>query len=338
MTWLGGWGSSNDWSEEFGLPDLQDQVVVGEWTYISVHVDDMTIEGWIPADYDTNGLNFELAEEGQVWFDHWTFTDTPEEGMLDGAPGEACDCDFLAIALDHTYDWEGIDALLPDAIEGEVTIEGTVEVGGSVLVSAPCADFHDMAQLVHSDCTPTEEQWRTWDFDTCEDIEIPGDLLNPGGETTLAEDHFGLWAFWSNGDLYLFELCPEAAPPPEPAPPVDIEGPHKANEGDDVTLTTVLTDIDPSSYQWYKDGEALEGETGTELALIGVTVDDSGEYSVVVDDGEGGGDAAYALFESRGHTVMVFPVGGAPLAGGLGLGLLVGACALAGVVSIRRKK
>jgi hypothetical protein len=122
---------------------------------------------------------------------------------------------------------------------------------------------------------------------------------------------------------------------------VDIEGPHKANEGDDVTLTTVLdplTDIDPSSYQWYKDGEALEGETGTELALIGVTVDDSGEYSVVVDDGEGGGDAAYALFESRGHTVMVFPVGGAPLAGGLGLGLLVGACALAGVVSIRRKK
>jgi len=29
---------------------------------------------------------------------------------------------------------------------------------------------------------------------------------------------------------------------------------------------------------------------------------------------------------------------GLPLAGGLGLGLIAGACALAGVVSIRRKK
>ena len=123
-------------------------------------------------------------------------------------------------------------------------------------------------------------------------------------------------------------------PPPVPASPVQVTGPYKAEEGDDVTFGIALDGIEAVSQQWKKDGEDLEGETGTELALVGVTIDDSGEYMVVIDDGE----EALVEIESDPHVLLIFPVGAVPLAGGLGLGLLAGACALAGAVTIRRKK
>jgi hypothetical protein len=210
VEWLGGYGSSNDWSEEFSLPDLQDQITaVGEWNYISVSVDDMGLYGFIPADYDTNGLNWDLVEEGQIWFDHWTFSTTPEEGML-----------------------------------------------------------------------------------------------------------------------------AEAEPPP---PPISITGSgHRLLVGQDIDLAVDAGDIEPTAYQWSKNGAELGGETGAALSILSVTTDDTGDYSCLVTYEEEGGDAAYA--EAEPHYYVWVTESALPLAGGLGLGLLAGACALAGAVSIRRKK
>lgn len=114
---------------------------------------------------------------------------------------------------------------------------------------------------------------------------------------------------------------------------VSVAGSHRLTVGDDLSLTSALTGVVADSYQWTKDGEDLEGETGSELVIVDAQLEDSGVYTVVVDDGAGG----LAEFESDDFLVVVMSAE-APLAGGLGLGLLAGACALAGVVAIRRKK
>ncbi len=129
-------------------------------------------------------------------------------------------------------------------------------------------------------------------------------------------------------------VCEGWEPPPEG---VYVAGSHRLEEGDDLALSAVPTEIVPIGYQWTKDGEDLEGETGDTLTILDVTLDDSGVYRVVATTANGG-DAPLAEFESDDFLVMVFPLGEMPLAGGLGLGLLAGACALAGAVSIRRKK
>ena len=126
-------------------------------------------------------------------------------------------------------------------------------------------------------------------------------------------------------------------PPPPPPPPISISGSgHRLLVGQDIDLAVDPGDIEPTAYQWSKDGEELGSETESTLAILSVTTDDTGDYSCLVTYDDGGGDAAYAEAEPS-YYVWVTETA-LPLAGGLGLGLLAGACALAGVVSIRRKK
>ena len=55
--------------------------------------------------------------------------------------------------------------------------------------------------------------------------------------------------------------------------------------GGAVTLTSQRGGA--TSWQWYHDGVALEGQTGQTLALSKITTNDAGRYSVVVDTGSG---------------------------------------------------
>ena len=87
------------------------------------------------------------------------------------------------------------------------------------------------------------------------------------------------------------------------------------------------------SYAWSKDGADLGVSLAT-LNVGSVVEEDAGTYTVEA-EGTVEGDPATA---EEGHQVVVYEVGEAPLAGGLGLGLMAGACALAGAVAIRRKK
>lgn len=53
-------------------------------------------------------------------------------------------------------------------------------------------------------------------------------------------------------------------------------------EGDSVTFSVSAVGREPLSYQWYKEGVLLEGVTGTKHTIESVSVEDLGNYTVVV--------------------------------------------------------
>jgi len=55
--------------------------------------------------------------------------------------------------------------------------------------------------------------------------------------------------------------------------------------GQTMTLTVVVTGgLEPYSYQWYKDNNAIAGATAASYAKASTTTADSGTYKVVVHD------------------------------------------------------
>lgn len=55
----------------------------------------------------------------------------------------------------------------------------------------------------------------------------------------------------------------------------------------DATISVTATGADPLSYQWYFDGVAISDETESSLTISGVTIDDEGEYYVVISNSLG---------------------------------------------------
>lgn len=86
------------------------------------------------------------------------------------------------------------------------------------------------------------------------------------------------------------------------------------------------------SFEWFKDGAPLVGETGSSLVIDPVTEADTGAYRVIVDTG------SKAVLISPLFFVNVVPQGALPVAGGLGLALAASACAMAGAAVLRRRK
>ncbi|MFP4501430.1 MAG: hypothetical protein ACLFTT_10565 [Candidatus Hydrogenedentota bacterium] len=135
---------------------------------------------------------------------------------------------------------------------------------------------------------------------------------------------------------------PGEAPPVDPGDEgVNIVGPGMVEETSAVELRLRVADgITPLSTQWQKlvggEFQDLTGETGTSLIFDAITLDDEGFYRAVitVDDGT----KAIVELESSAFFLNVVPEGELPLAGGLGLGLLAGVCAIAGAASLRRRK
>lgn len=60
------------------------------------------------------------------------------------------------------------------------------------------------------------------------------------------------------------------------------------NAGETMTLTVVATGgLEPYSYQWYKNNNAIAGATAATYAKASTTTADSGTYKVVVHDAYG---------------------------------------------------
>jgi len=120
-----------------------------------------------------------------------------------------------------------------------------------------------------------------------------------------------------------------------PTPIVTIQNlKNRYNFGDTVEVTAVLNIGTPISYVWKKEDVVLADETGATLLISNAQAADGGNYSVTVtfDDGE---KAIVDLTKAFFLDVGDYPV---PVAGMLGLSLLAGACAVAGVAGIRRRK
>lgn len=120
-----------------------------------------------------------------------------------------------------------------------------------------------------------------------------------------------------------------------PYPTITIQNlKRRYNIGDTVEVTAVLNNGTPISYVWKKEGVVLPDETGATLLISDAQIANWGNYSVTItfDDGE---KAITELTKTFLLDVGVYPV---PVAGMLGLSLLAGACAVAGVAGIRRRK
>lgn len=123
--------------------------------------------------------------------------------------------------------------------------------------------------------------------------------------------------------------------PPLDQPDVVVRGGGKFEVGSRVELKAVFinTDGEGATFQWYKQGVEIADATGSSLLFLNTVQDDEGWYYVVATLP----DKATEL-ESAIVFITLVPVGSLPVAGGLGLALLAGACALAGAVGIRRRK
>lgn len=121
---------------------------------------------------------------------------------------------------------------------------------------------------------------------------------------------------------------------PELETRVRISGAHTLDVGDALELVATAEGFDEGTetYAWSKDGAPLAAATDT-LTIDPVEADHSGLYEVTV-GGLVDGVAAEPIQASFTLWVGV----ATPLAGGLGLALLAGACALAGAISISRRK
>ena len=109
---------------------------------------------------------------------------------------------------------------------------------------------------------------------------------------------------------------------------VNISGPGMVVQGSDVTLWADVTgNVGDVSYQWWKDGQELPGETNNYLELLAVTEADSGLYAVAVTDDN---DTVIVT-----HNLKV--VEALPITGYLGLILLVVAASMSGFALLRRQ-
>jgi len=85
------------------------------------------------------------------------------------------------------------------------------------------------------------------------------------------------------------------------------------------------------TYQWIKDGVDKLNETLDTYEVDSVTEDDEGWYSCRVEDESKG------VRTTEPVLIRVFPEGSMPVAGVLGLGILLTACGLGAVKLLRRK-
>ena len=137
---------------------------------------------------------------------------------------------------------------------------------------------------------------------------------------------------YSAPDYVAAALDPEQGLPPV----LKITGPTgRVPLGSDVTISVEVLVGTAVNYQWYKDSTLLDGETGSAVELLNAQVADSGVYRVDVNVDNGMGKAVELYSASFTLTVSEFSV---PVGGAFGLIMLAGACGMAGVAGLRRRK
>lgn len=114
-----------------------------------------------------------------------------------------------------------------------------------------------------------------------------------------------------------------------------ITGGGKYEVGATVNLRVAFVGMDGvgATYQWFKNGAPVADATGSSLVFAPVELTDAGTYSCEVNIPD-----KATVFLTDPTVLTVLPEGSLPVAGGMGLALLAGACALAGAVGIRRRK
>src|SRR5688572_11197314 len=128
-----------------------------------------------------------------------------------------------------------------------------------------------------------------------------------------------LWKEGGGGDHMSVAWQPPGAPIPNgpitgqylsplnPAAPVlaaNLPADTTISENQDLNLSINLTAGTPTLYiQWYKDGAAIPGATGTSYSIVNAKIPDSGTYHVTVNNGHGSATSRSAVVSVIVDTV-----------------------------------
>jgi len=129
---------------------------------------------------------------------------------------------------------------------------------------------------------PLGYQWRKDGVELADDDRVSGSLTDTLTIDPVTPGDAGDY------DVFVQNACGDATSDPATltvdALPVIIEQPTDENvcAGDAVMLTVIAEGAEPLSYQWRKDGVEIDGATESSYAIDPVTVDDAGDYDVVV--------------------------------------------------------
>lgn len=109
---------------------------------------------------------------------------------------------------------------------------------------------------------------------------LPTSNTNINGTGALDFGDGVLMALETNNGVALFEIVE----PTEAIAPEIVSGPTGVSvfEGSEIRLSVVATGTTPLAYQWFKNGEPVEGGTSSTLVLSDTTAAMSGDYSVTV--------------------------------------------------------
>ena len=104
--------------------------------------------------------------------------------------------------------------------------------------------------------------------------------------------------------MALYEL--ESAPPPG-LPPVIVDQPSSIDlqRDESVVISVGHTGTPSFEYQWYEGGRKLSGETKPYLIMAGVTVWDTGSYSVSVSNSYGTTHSQAAVVRVTGPPIII---------------------------------
>lgn len=88
------------------------------------------------------------------------------------------------------------------------------------------------------------------------------------------------------------QIDPPVVNPPlpwAPVPPTITVQPvgGTISVGSDYTFNISATGTDPLSYQWYKNGNTITGETNTSYSVVSASLNDGGTYNAVVSNAGG---------------------------------------------------
>ena len=184
------------------------------------------------------------------------------------------------------------------------------QMEGGYFEAADNPDFEDAVTLYTIDYVPEERTLHTRSFDTVEYQYVR--YYSPGGHGTIT-----ILEFYEPD---IVETPPALSATVEPGGSAEL-GPVLLHEEFDGQAT----------FQWYFEGDPIEGETDDGLLLDDVTEDDVGTYTVVVSHP----DFETTLAE---YDISVGLFEATPAAGLAGLAAAGGAIALIGLARIRRKR
>lgn len=278
----------------------------GEWLEVTTT--------WDGDTWDVNSPNgYEIIGFDSSW-DWPNYPQWQKEAAFDG--------DFGNFAHPESGDvpvWAGLD--FGQGVRKEITgvryapREDFEERGvGATIQGANEPDLSDAVVLYTNEEERPSGEWTTFEIDHNDGFRFVFYEGDPDiGTTEVAALEF-------YGQPWIVEAAPQSYARLEP--------------GESSELGPVLLYEDyenEATFQWYFEGEELQGETGPGLFIDDATVDDAGTYAVVVNhpdrDEPQEFDISVRVFEAQ-----------APAAGVMGLGMLTLALAGSAAYGIRRMR